>query len=243
VPAGEFMMGSKDDSLAWPGGSETPRHRPTLDAYRISKYPITYAQYTAFVHDGGYTERWRKCWARDGWNWKGERTGPDREGGVFDLPNHPAVMITWYEAAAFCNWLGERSGLKVTLPSEAQWEKAARGTDGRVYPWGPELMPDHANYRETDINTTSAVGIFPLGASPYGVLDMGGNVWEWCLTKWREDYTTTEDNDPEGMDERVLRGGAFHDGARGMRCAVRNRHFAFDRVRYFGFRIVASPVS
>ena len=232
VPAGEFVMGDGSD-----------RHRePMPQPYQISKYPVSNAQYTAFVRDGGYTERWRGCWTQDGWKWKGKRTEPDKYGGVFDLPNHPVVVVTWYEATAFCNWLSERSGLKVMLPSEAQWEKAARGTDGRVYPWGEKLTPDHANYADTNIDSTSAVGIFPQGTSPCGALDMSGNVWEWCGTKSRNKYKTLEDNDPEGTDMRVLRGGAFDDGAEDVRCAVRDWISPYDRLRNLGFRLVASPV-
>ncbi len=111
--------------------------------------------------DGGYTAQWRKCWTKDGWQWKANREKPDKYGGVYDLPNHPAVMITWYEALAYCNWLGAKLGRAVTLPSEAQWERAARHTDGRKYPWKGEITSDHANYSETGIGTTTAVGIFP----------------------------------------------------------------------------------
>ena len=243
VPAGEFIMGSKDDKLAlrWQGNAAT---RPRLHAYRISKYPITNAQYAAFVQDGGYTERWRRCWTEAGWQWKGRASGPDKYGGVYDLPNHPAVMVTWYEATAFCNWLGEKLGLEVTLPSEAQWEKAARG-DGwpRRYPWGEKITPDHANYAETGIDATTAVGIFPQGRQPLGALDMSGNVWEWCRTKWRDDYTSQPDDDHrKATTARVLRGGAFYYDARVVRCAFRLRYYPNYRYRCLGFRVVASPI-
>jgi formylglycine-generating enzyme required for sulfatase activity len=118
------------------------------------------------VRDGGYSDKWRSCWTQAGWQWKGDRSEPDKYGGVFDLPNHPAVVVSWYEALAFCNWLGQKLGMAVSLPTEAQWERAARGTDGRTYPWGEEITPNHANYDETGIAATTAVGIFPRGANP-----------------------------------------------------------------------------
>jgi formylglycine-generating enzyme required for sulfatase activity len=176
------------------------------------------------------------------WDWKGERREPDRNGGVFDLPNHPVVMVTWYEAVAFCNWLGRKLGRPVSLPSEAQWERAARHTDGRRYPWGDELTPNHANYYKTGITATSAVGIFPQGASQYTALDMSGNVWEWCQTKWRADYNTSPDDDPEGNARRVLRGGSFYVSAGGVRCAARYSGIPYNRHGDSGFRVVvASP--
>jgi formylglycine-generating enzyme required for sulfatase activity len=219
--------------------SEMPQQRLTLPTFRISKYPITNAQFAAFVQDNGYTERWQHCWTEAGWHEKGDQSRPERFGGVFDLPNHPVVGIAWYEAVAFGNWLGEILGVKVSLPTEAQWEKAARGTDGRIYPWGKKITPEHANCDATELGATSAVGIFPRGASPYGALDMSGNVWEWCLTKWRADYNEPEDNGLEGIEMRVLRGGSYFYNARGVRCAVRLRLFP-DFRGGFGFRVVAS---
>ncbi len=244
VPAGAFTMGNtkETDSLAW--DNEAPQHdEPLPVAYRISRYPITHAQYTAFVEDGGYGERWHHCWTDAGWAWRiGEdRNGPDRYGNVFELANHPVVGVSWYEAYAFCRWLSERSGLAVSLPTEAQWEKAARGTDGRRYPWGPEITPDHTNYVQTGIGTTSAVGIFPRGVSPYGVFDMSGNVWEWCLTKWRSDYNTPADDSPQGDAARVVRGGSFFSNAGFVRCAVRGDGGPSSRGGIFGFRVVVSP--
>ena len=207
VPAGPFLMGNTKDTDEMAYDDEKPQKQLNLPAYRISKYLITNAQYDAFVRDGGYTaKRWRACWTAAGLKWKGDRSEPEKYGGVFDLPNHPVVNVTWYEALAFCGWLGEKLGHPVTLPTEAQWEKAARGPDGRRYPWGPEITPQHANYDETGIGTTSAVGVFPLGASPCGALDMSGNAWEWCLTRWREDYTQPADEDPAGDAARCCAG-------------------------------------
>ena len=162
---------------------------------------------------------------------------------AYNLPNHPVVAVSWYEALAFCNWLGEKLGVKVSLPTEAQWEKAARGTDGRQYPWGEKITPDHANYAETKIDATSAVGIFPKGASPYGALDMSGNVWEWCLTKWRDDYSKCPDDDLEG-DDSVCCVGAPTTCMRGM-CAAPPGTGTIRTTAdlSFGFRVVASPVS
>jgi formylglycine-generating enzyme required for sulfatase activity len=241
VPAGEFTMGSQDDKLAFVG-KETPQHALELSDYWISKYPITNAQFGAFVQDGGYGDKWRACWTAAGWKWKGGRVAPDEYGGVYDLPNHPAVMITWYEAHAFCAWLGKKLNRVITLPSEAQWEKAARSGDGRTYPWGEKTTPDHANYDDTGIGTTTAVGIFPKGVSPCGALDMSGNVWEWCRTKWRDDYKGKPDDTPEGDSARVLRGGAFDYNARHVRCASRDWDLPYFRLRRLGFRVVASPI-
>jgi formylglycine-generating enzyme required for sulfatase activity len=159
-------------------------------------------------------------------------------------------MVAWYEAVAFCRWLTQELRKKgevapdeeVTLPSEAQWEKAARGTDGRVYPWGDRPDPNRANCRGTGIGSTSAVGCFPGGASPYGIEDLGGNVWEWCRTKWQESHEDYRDEDDlEGDDPRVLRGGSFYSSEGGVRCAARRRPDPDLRLDDIGFRIVVAP--
>jgi formylglycine-generating enzyme required for sulfatase activity len=277
VPAGEFVMGSVNDELAVYGGKETPQHRLKLEAFRISKHPITVVQFSAFARAGGYAEPryWRQ--AREAGRWRKGKINlyrwdpesqtvreewfekPSDPGAPFNLDNHPMMEVSWYEAQAFCLWLSEKLGYDVSLPSEAQWEKAARGPStgtggGRTYPWGEEITPEHANYYETGIGTTSAVGIFPLGASPYGALDMSGNVWEWTRSLWGEDWQKSRYNYPydatdgrENLDApdsvlRVLRGGAFYDLAWLVRCAFRNWNDPFDRFRPNGFRVVASPI-
>jgi formylglycine-generating enzyme required for sulfatase activity len=243
VLAGDFIMGNTQQTDEMAYDDESPQHTEQIrDSYCISKYPITNAQFDAFVMDGGYTDKWRACWTPAGWEWKGDRVTPDKQGGVFDLPNHPAVMVTWYEAQAFCIWLGKKLNLAVALPTEAQWERAARGTDGRRYPWAGELTPDHANFDQTGVGTTTAVGIFPKGLNlETGVLDMSGNVYEWCRTKWRDSYKGKPDEKLEGTDPRVLRGGAFNYEARYVRSAYRDWNLPGSRSGSSGFRVVASP--
>jgi formylglycine-generating enzyme required for sulfatase activity/MinD-like ATPase involved in chromosome partitioning or flagellar assembly len=246
VPAGPFVMGSDgDDALA--DEDEGPQHEVRPPAFRISKYPVTNAQYAVFVQDGGYTEKRRECWTEYGWHWKGNRATPDAIDDVFELPNHPVVEISWYEVVAFCHWLTERLRTAgeigpeeaVMLPSEVQWEKAARGNDGRRFPWGDEASPDRANYDATGISGTSAVGCFPGGASPYGVLDMSGDTWEWCRTKWQENYVDyRDDNDLEGEARRVVRGGAFDSGREDIRCSARIGELPNTSRNNIGFRVV-----
>ncbi|MBK8050300.1 MAG: SUMF1/EgtB/PvdO family nonheme iron enzyme [Anaerolineales bacterium] len=200
---------------------------------------MTNAQYQAFIDDGGYTEQWRRCWTAAGWTWKGDRRGPKRYGGVFDLPNHPVVGVTWYEAVAFCKWLSVKSGRQVSLPIEAQWEKAARGTDGRRYPWGQEITPNHANYWDTGIHATSAVGVFPKGESPLWLADAAGNVWELTATKKLSDYQKYAPDDLlEGDARYTLRGGSWNLNDSYVRCARRVILDPFSRLNFVGFRLV-----
>lgn len=243
------------------------------DKFYITRYPITNAQFDAFVQDeNGY--RKNDWWTQAGLEWRGNRTANEKYGGVFDLPNHPVVNVTWYEAAAFCRWINQRletgdseiqiwtrNGIKtislqslisnlqspvsIRLPSEAEWEKVARTADGRKYPWNGDITPEHANYADTGIGATSAVGCFPKGTNEYGVLDMSGNVWEWCATKWGENYQQydkREDNSPESDSPRALRGGSFNYDTLNVRCARRGWSHPFDWNWYVGFRVVVAPV-
>ncbi len=257
IPAGLFLMGTRREDipelLERFGGdrdwyeSETPRHEVTLPAYYVARYLVTYAQYAAFVRETGQKlpEEWREG------NYPPQRA------------NQPVVLVTWYDALAYCRWLTGKlrawpgtpeplatrlreEGWVITLPSEAEWEKAARGTDGWIFPWGEEPDPYRANYGDTGIGTTSAVGCFPGGGSPYGVEDLSGNVWEWTRSLYGE-YPYVPGDGREDLEagrevRRVLRGGAFFDVAGGVRCAYRVRLDPSYRSWFSGFRLVASPV-
>jgi formylglycine-generating enzyme required for sulfatase activity len=241
IPEGPFLMGEGDE-----------QHELTLPAYYIARYPVTVAQFRAFVNASGH-----------------QPGDPDSLRGA---ANHPVVWVSWHDALAYCTWLTEtlrrwegtpaplmmllrEEGWLVTLPSEAEWEKAARGTDGRRYPWGEEPDPERANYDETGIGTTSAVGAFQDGASPYGVEELSGNVWKWTRSLWGKDFSDPEFTypyDPEDGREnleagnevlRVLRGGAFFDSPSGVRCAARDGYFPNYRDLTFGFRVVVSSFS
>jgi formylglycine-generating enzyme required for sulfatase activity len=247
VPAGTFLMGSNKIRDPQASDWEFPQHEVTLPAYSISKYPVTNFQYAAFVQDGGYTEKWHRCWTKAGWRWRGDLAGPETCGGVFDLPNHPVVGVSWYEVMAFCRWLTERlretgdvgPDQEIMLPTEAQWEKAARGGDGRIFPWGNKFDAAKCNMKDTGIGTTSAVGMFPSGASPYSVLDLSGNVCEWCSSLHRGYLYDPEDGreDLEARDDRVVRGGSFDGNRSYARCACRIRDVPYPHSRYFGFRL------
>ena len=238
-------MGSTKEQPQW--DDERPQFTCNLirQPYRIGKYPVTNEQFNAFVKDGGYTEQWRHRWTDAGWTWKGDSSGPKKQGGVYDLPNHPVMGVNWYEAVAFCNWLSKQLGYCVLLPTEAQWERAACHTDGREYPWGNKgELGKRCNMNDSGIGTTSAVGIFLKGNAKCGAADMAGNVVEWCSTKWRDSYEGYElkaDDTIDGEVLRVLRGGAFYDYVNYVRCAGRYRSLPDNRLNGVGFRVVASP--
>ncbi|MEI7940577.1 MAG: SUMF1/EgtB/PvdO family nonheme iron enzyme [Verrucomicrobiota bacterium] len=246
-----FTMGSNVR-----GWQEVPQFAHRLQhPFCIAVYPVTVAQFELFIQDKGYARE--ELWTKAGWQWrnKEERTRPDDYASAFQTPNHPRVGVAWYEATAFCNWLNATfkpeelklpEGWNVRLPSEAEWERAARHTDGRSYPWGDEAqgVEQRCNIDEAALGHTSAVGLFPSGNAVCGAADMAGNVWEWCLTKWREDYKNYEklaDQGPEGDSARVLRGGSWGSSAGVARCAYRGWGIPDDRLRDVGFRVVASP--
>jgi len=169
IPAGEFLMGSdpQKDKDAFP--YEQPQHRLYLPDYYLAKTPITNAQYTAFVRATNY-------------QLPGERMDGKPPPGKED---HPVVEVSWYDALAYCRWLSKVTAKEYCLPSEAEWEKAARGTDGRIYPWGNQWEASRCNFEDGQDETTP-VGAYPEGVSLYSVLDMLGNVSEWTRSLWGE---------------------------------------------------------
>ncbi len=228
VPAGEFIMGSDKGEV-----NEQPVHTVYLDAFYMDKTEVTNAQYQRCVEAGAC--RTPTC------DW-GEPTYGDAS-----KADHPVVCVNWNDAQAYCAWAGKR------LPTEAEWEKAARGTDGRTYPWGNTFDGSRLNFcdrncefdwKDSDADDgyaqTAPVGSYPQGASPHGALDMAGNVWEW-EADWYDAgyYSQSPGRNPPGPDSgqyRVLRGGSWHDGGGFGRGAARNGGNPGDRGNYAGFR-------
>jgi len=241
VPAGPFLMGSTDaDSAA--DSDEKPQHEVYLDAYYIDKTEVTNAEFCRFLNEQGNQEEGGVTWLEiDSGDCLIERSGSQfvPKAGYAD---HPVIMVSWYGAQAYAAWAGKR------LPTEAEWEKAARGTDGRIYPWGNEWDSDKCNSGERGLGKTTAVGSYPAGASPYGALDLAGNVWEWCADWYASDYyRNSPASNPAGPDSgesRVLRGGSWNhrrDWGRAADRAGTLPHYRSDR--YGGFRCVVSPTS
>jgi len=232
IPQGEFTMGSHDGL-----SNERPVHQVYLDGYWLGKVPVTVGQFKEFVNETGYVtdaEKGRGSWQFWNGDWVVRLDGNWKNPYFEQGEDHPVVSISWNDAMAYCQWLSERSGLTFKLPTAAQWEKGARGTDERMYPWGNEIPNgSFANYadihywrkygdaRQPDqkiddgFTETSPVGNYLRGASPYGLLDMAGNVWEWCYDVYdRNYYSVSPHKNPLGPSdsgksdrERVNRGG------------------------------------
>jgi formylglycine-generating enzyme required for sulfatase activity len=288
VLPGPFWMGSdtgRDD--------EKPQHWVEMPhSYWLGRFPVTNAQYAAFMAEGGYAEEkyWLEAKEAKQWqagkvaDWLGRetRSQPRQFGHPFDLPNHPVIGVNWYEGLAFCRWLMERwqrqgwlpEKWAVRLPTEAEWEKAAQGSGQipatpfvqpigllraelkpilalrendpqSVYIWGAKADPNRANYKESGIGATSAVGCFPGGVSPYGVEEMAGNMFEWLQSKFKG-YEYQADDGREKIDAsedvRVLRGGYFGSGQESLRCAFRDGDSPLgDHWNLNGFRVCVSP--
>jgi formylglycine-generating enzyme required for sulfatase activity len=234
IPAGEFLMGSDPEVDVFAKDIELPQHRLCLPDFYISKFPVTVQEYQAFALDTDRTERLflhpkYKCY-------------------------HPVVGVTFYDARDYCSWLTESTGRHYRLPTEAEWEKAARGTDGRIFPWGNVWEQVRCNTREYGRRNTLPVGHFsPGGDSPYGVADMAGGVEEWTSTLWGVNESFSEPQfeypyDPgdgrEGAeiydpDLLVVRGGHFSVNYQASRCAHRWRFTAGTYIWFGGFRVVS----
>lgn len=257
VPAGAFVMGSGDDDPD-AGDDEKPQHETSLDyGYWLARYPVTLAQFRAYVE---------------------ETKVKPIDSDILKWPhNYPVALVSWHETLDFCDWLTARwrakgwlpDGWVVALPSEAEWEKAARGgleipavpliqtpplpsespplkqNDelSRAYPWGKAVDPNRMNVDETGVGQISAVSCFPGGVSPYGAKELSGNVREWTRSL-RKDYPYDPADGREDLQARgprVLRGGAFYGDAKGSRCASRLDLYSCDRDFDVGFRVVVSP--
>lgn len=256
VPAGYFWMGS-DPTEPEHYSNEEPKRWVYLDEYWIGKYPVTVAQFAAFVRANPYY-RTRAERQGGGWTWSRESEWGYVEGASWQHPHgpdsdvrakadHPVTLISWGDACIFCDWVGRVTRRVVRLPMEAEWEKAARGTDGRTYPWGTTFAAQKCNTAEGGIRDTTPVGRYsPAGDSPYGCADMAGNVWEWCLDRYDEDYyrkaPSRNPTGPSTGEGHVVRGGSWAGGREIARCAYRGRlvpdNWYYD---FIGFRIVVSP--
>lgn len=226
VPVGSFLMGSdpKVDKAA--ASEEQPQHRVQLDAFWIGKYPVTNLQYQAFARAAGYR-------APEHWNNGTLPAGQEQ---------HPVVFVNWEDATAFSRWAaGLPGGQGVRLPSEAQWEKAARGMDGRIYPWGSEAPDANRCNFNGNIGGTTPVGRYsPRGDSPYGCADMAGNVWEWVADWYAGDYyffsPASNPTGPTTGIYRIWRGGSWNNETRNVRSSGRNRNLPDNRYFNYGFR-------
>ncbi len=222
VPAGEFTMGSPEGDP-----DEKPAHKVQISAFFMDKYEVTVKQYAAFLQESG-----------------GDRPAEWKTMNKTANQNRPVMGVDWAEAARYCKWAGKR------LPTEAEWEKAARGTDGRLYPWGNDPpTPLHANYGKKEWNNHEAlvpVGTLEAGKSPYGIYDMAGNVWEWVSDWYDNDYYKQSPSDsPAGPPTggfKVIRGGSWNTSARNLRAADRYFDPPSFRSQYVpGFRCAKNP--
>ena len=228
LEGGTFRMGE---------GKEA--HRVTIRPFYLARYPVTNAQFRLFASDGGYQKR--RFWTEAGWEW---RTQTRHLRGLIDDPlwgidNRPVVRITWHEAVAFANWLAARTRKPYRLPTEAEWEFAAAGTEQRRYPFGSQASPGTANARDAGIGQTTAVGIFPQDKTPEGLYDMGGNVWEWCSSLALSYPYRPDDGreDLEAAGARILRGGAYESPRREMHSTYRRTANPQASVPLIGFRL------
>ncbi len=246
IPVGDFLMGSHRRKDPDATEAELPQHRLRLNEYWIGRFPVTNEEYRYFLLDNPsvkHPAHWAGAWDRSEYS-VGESL-------------HPVSNVTWHDALAYCRWLSDLTGCTYNLPSEAEWEKAARGTDGRLYPWGNKWKDGRFNFTEIGVSgkpRTTPVGVFsPRGDSPYGCVDMAGNVWEWTRSLWGSADFYTPDyrypyNPADGRENmtapdtvyRVLRGGSFNDLFVLARCAFRWRRFPHKTLFNIGFR-VASP--
>lgn len=211
IPAGEVTLLNTWDKYGISYLKPFQPQKFAVNAFLIAKYPVTNAQYKVFIEAGGYKEeRW---WTPYGWqtkrreNWQQPRQWGDP---IWNRADHPVVGVSWYEAVAFCLWLTEASHEAIQLPTEQQWQRAAEGDPGYHFPWGSEWSGAFCNNSVTPFRssyTTPVTEFAGRGSSPFGVEDMAGNTYEWCLTAFKDGHTSLT-----GTDARVIRGGSWSGG-------------------------------
>ena len=233
VPAGTYQIGGDNDARY----SFEQREVRIEQAYQLACYPVTHTQFDCFVQADDFDNpRWWVGMPPEeevyGWRYKLQELSEP----AFPLANHPQENITWYQAIAFCRWLSDKLGYEVDLPHEFEWEAAARYPDNRFYPWGDEFDPERANTEENALNSTTAVGLYPQGANEVlGLVDLSGNVWEWCRNK-RDDLIDMQIDDSGAR--RVSRGGSWEDNKEFARVAYRNYPYPMNRDEGHGCRVV-----
>jgi formylglycine-generating enzyme required for sulfatase activity len=229
IPPGKFLMGSQEDNR-FADENEKPQHSIEIPYdYWMARCPVTYRQFSAFV--------------------AATQAEIDLSTEQLEVLDHPVVKITWHEANAYSQWLNQQLAdelrdLTLRLPTEAEWEKAARGVYGYEWPWGNEWDAARCNSVESDKGVTTPVGAYsPRGDSPYGVADMVGNIWEWCHSLDRAYPYSVDDGRESEADVglRVVRGGAYRDSFAGTRCAYRSAFLPHRRHEAIGFRVVIAP--
>jgi formylglycine-generating enzyme required for sulfatase activity len=234
IPTGPFLMGSPLGNNI--PSEETPQHEVNLPAFRMGQYPVTNAQYAEFIK----REKQQEPPKKTGWFL---REPPA------DKLHHPVVGVSWTDAQAYCRWLSGQTGRIYRLPTEAEWEKAARGTEGRLYPWGNEWIAGRCNFGSDD---TTPVTAFPEGVSPYACYDILGNVQEWTSTLWGSDPKENafpypyragdgrEESNPAHLHRvyRVYRGGSFRDEPAKLGCSARGNSDPESKIRWRGFRVL-----
>ena len=245
IPEGEFLIGTSDDNIKllqlkesdwayeWSDNdlfaAEQPQHCLSLSAFEIAKYPVTNAEYHLFVSNAGY--RLPRDWI--GFSY------PD------DMENHPVADVSKIDAEAYINWLNQKTGMNFRLPTEAEWEHAARGDDGRIYPWGNTFDPWRCNTAESVKKGSTPVGSYsPGGDSPCGAADMVGNVWEWTQSLFVP-YPLILNTIPDAAKARgryVVRGGAWYYTRKLARCAAREGIVPNYLSPSIGFRLARSIV-
>ncbi|MDZ4247362.1 MAG: SUMF1/EgtB/PvdO family nonheme iron enzyme [Dehalococcoidia bacterium] len=191
--------------------------------YFMDKFPVTNQRYAEFIKAGCYTEK--EYWSNQGWAWReiDKITKPEFwNDNKWNQPDYPVVGVSWYEADAYCRWLSKETGQNYRLPTEEEWEKAARGNNGREYPWGNEFDKAKCNTSESGIGGTTEVTRYLKGASPYDCQDMAGNVWEWTKTQYNTSKPLDDFKTLHSLDEvPVLRGGSWGSNQGFARCAYR----------------------